>query len=43
VELEADSMAFIAAQMDSPLMREWRARAEAQADAIGREVVLQYP
>ena len=43
VELAADSMDFIAAQMDSPLMRAWRARAEAQADAIGREVVLQYP
>jgi hypothetical protein len=43
VELAADSMAFIAAQMDSPLMREWRARAEAQADEIGRDIVLQYP
>jgi glutathione S-transferase len=43
VELAADSMDFIAAQMDSPLMREWRARANAQAEDIGREVVLQYP
>jgi glutathione S-transferase len=43
VELAADSMAFIASAMDSPLMREWRARAEAQADEIGRDIVLQYP
>lgn len=43
VELAADSMAFIGAQMDSPLMREWRARAERQADEIGRDIVLQYP
>lgn len=43
VDLAPDSMAFIAAAMDSPLMREWRARAEAQADAIGRDAVLQYP
>jgi glutathione S-transferase len=43
VELAADSMAFIAAQMDSPLMRAWHARAEAQAEEIGRDIVLQYP
>jgi glutathione S-transferase len=43
VEFAADSMAFIAAQMDSQLMREWRARAEMQAEEIGRDVVLQYP
>jgi glutathione S-transferase len=43
VELAPDSMAFIAAAMDSPLMREWRARAERQADEIGRDIVLQYP
>lgn len=43
VELAPDSMDFVAAQMDSPLMRQWRARAEAQAEEIGREVVLQYP
>ncbi|HEV7267221.1 MAG TPA: glutathione S-transferase N-terminal domain-containing protein [Falsiroseomonas sp.] len=43
VELAPDSMAFIAAQMESPLMREWRARAERQADEVGRDIVLQYP
>jgi glutathione S-transferase len=43
VELAADSMAFIASAMDSPLMRDWRTRAEAQADEIGRDIVLQYP
>lgn len=43
VQLAPDSMAFIAAQMDSPLMREWRAHAERQADAVGRDIVLQYP
>jgi glutathione S-transferase len=43
VELAPDSMAFIAAQMDSPLMREWRARAEREADEVGRDIVLQYP
>jgi glutathione S-transferase len=43
VDLAAESMAFIAAQMESPLMREWRARAEAQADAVGRDIVMQYP
>jgi glutathione S-transferase len=43
VELTADSMAFIETQMNSPLMCEWRARAEAQADQVGRDIVLQYP
>lgn len=43
IELAADSMDFIRAQMESPLMREWRARAEKQADEIGRDIVLQYP
>jgi glutathione S-transferase len=43
VELAADSMRFIATQMDSPLMREWRARAERQADEVGRDIVMQYP
>ena len=43
IELAADSMAFIAAQMDSPLMRDWRARAEAEAEEVGRDIVLQYP
>lgn len=43
VELAADTMDFIRVQMDSPLMRAWRARAEAQAEAIGRDIVLQYP
>jgi hypothetical protein len=36
-------MAFVSAQTESPRMREWRARAAAQADEVGREVVLQYP
>jgi len=43
IELAPDSMAFIAAQMDSPLMRAWRARAEAEAEEVGRDIVLQYP
>ena len=43
VELAPDSMDFIATQMESPLMREWRARAEAEADEVGRDIVLQYP
>ena len=43
VELAPDSMRFVAAQMDSPLMREWRARAERQADEVGRDIVIQYP
>jgi hypothetical protein len=29
--------------MTSPLMTEWRARAEAEADEVGRDIVLQYP
>ena len=43
VELATDSMDFIAAQMDSPLMRAWLARAEAEADEVGRDIVLMYP
>ncbi|WP_439597740.1 glutathione S-transferase N-terminal domain-containing protein [Falsiroseomonas sp.] len=43
VELAADSMDFIAAQMESPLMRAWRDRAEAEAKEVGRDIVLQYP
>ena len=33
IELAPDSMDFIASAMESPLMREWRARAEREADA----------
>lgn len=43
VELAADSMAFIRRMMESPMMREWMARAETQADAIGRDIVAASP
>jgi glutathione S-transferase len=43
VDLGPDSMDFIATQMESPLMREWRARAEREADEVGRDIVMQYP
>jgi hypothetical protein len=43
VELAPDSRAFIAARMESPRMREWRARAERQADEVRRDIVLHYP
>jgi glutathione S-transferase len=43
VELAADSMDFIATQMESPLMREWRARAEREADEVGRDIVMASP
>jgi glutathione S-transferase len=43
VALAEDSAAFIRRMMESPLMREWIARAEAQADAIGRDIVAASP
>lgn len=43
VELAADSMDFITTQMESPLMREWRGRAEREADEVGRDIVMLYP
>jgi len=43
IELAPESMDFIATQMESPLMRAWRARAEAEAEEVGRDIVLQYP
>ncbi len=43
VELAPDSLAFIAQMAAHPLMQAWRARAEAQADMIGRDVVLASP
>jgi len=43
VELARESMGFIQAAMTSPLMTAWRARAEAEADEVGRDIVLQYP
>lgn len=43
IELAPDSMDFIATQMESPLMREWRARAEREADEVGRDIVMASP
>jgi len=43
VELVPESMEFIATQMESPLMREWRARADREAEEVGRDIVLLYP
>ncbi len=43
VELAPDSMEFIATQMESKLMLDWRARAEREADEVGRDIVLLYP
>lgn len=43
VELSPQSMAFIRASQDSPLMRRWIARAEAQAAAIGRDICAASP
>ncbi len=38
-----DAQEYIAANLDSPLMREWMLRAEADADAVGREIAVAYP
>jgi glutathione S-transferase len=43
VTLAPDSMAFIRASQDAPLMRSWIARAEAQAAEIGRDICLAWP
>ena len=43
VELAPDSMAFIRASQEAPMMRRWIARADAQAAEIGRDICAASP